>query len=206
MKGIIEKQYGNVMEHGTDGAAKLRVDSAIGLNEFYTDRNGTEELVSAKRNEGGFVHIINTIDEDEKVRDTFTCDMIITNVRHVEADEEKETPEKAIVKGAIFNFRNDLLPVEFTALNPKAIDYFEDLGATQSNPVFTKVWGRQVSTTVVKKLKKNLLLAKLLCVKCAALAKTLLLLAPQKNHIFGTMKKPLLLQNFLNLLRLAKQL
>ena len=65
--------------------------------------------------------------------------------------KEKNIPEKVIVKGAIFDFRKALLPVEFTALNPNAMNYFEDLGASQSNPVLTKIWGRQISETVVKK-------------------------------------------------------
>lgn len=139
------------MKDGKDKAGKIRIDSAIGLNEFYTDRNGTEELVSAKRNEGGFVHTCDALNEDEKTRNTFECDMLITNCRRVEANPDKNIPEKVIVKGAIFDFRKSLLPVEFTALNVNAMNYFEDLGATQANPVFTKVWGRQVSETVVKK-------------------------------------------------------
>ena len=139
------------MKDGKDKAGKIRIDSAIGLNEFYTDRTGTEELVSAKRNEGGFVHTCDALNEDEKTRNTFECDMLITNCRRVEANPEKNIPEKVIVKGAIFDFRKSLLPVEFTALNVNAMNYFEDLGATQANPVFTKVWGRQVSETVVKK-------------------------------------------------------
>ena len=133
-------------------AGKLRIDSALGLNEFYTDRNGQEELVSAKRNEGGFVHTCDVLTDDEKKRNTFECDMVITNCRRIEADDEKGTPEKMIIKGAIFDFRKALLPVEFTALNPKAMDYFEDLGATGDKPVFTKVWGRQVSEVIVKQL------------------------------------------------------
>ena len=36
------------MEHGVDKAAKLRIDSAIGVNEFYSTRSGKEQLVSAK--------------------------------------------------------------------------------------------------------------------------------------------------------------
>ena len=150
LKNIIDGTFGTYMKDGVDKAIKLRVDSAIGLNEFYTDRNGTEELVSAKRNEGGFVHKVDVLDADEKVRNTFKADMIINNVNRIEADEEKKTPEKVIVKGAIFNFRKDLLPVEFSATNPNAMDYFEGLGATQAEPVFTCVWGRQVSETVVR--------------------------------------------------------
>ena len=51
---IINGELGSVMEHGKENAAKVRIDSAIGLNEFYSDRNGEEQLVSVKRNEGGF--------------------------------------------------------------------------------------------------------------------------------------------------------
>lgn len=150
LKNIVDGVIGTYMKDGKDKAGKLRIDSAIGLNEFYSDRNGTEELVSAKRNEGGFVHTCDVLVEDEKARNTFECDMLITGVFRTEADEEKQTPEKVTIKGAIFDFRKSLLPVEFTATNPNAMNYFEDLGASQINPVFTKVWGRQVSQVVTK--------------------------------------------------------
>lgn len=152
LKNIIDGVFGTYMKDGADKAIKLKVDSAIGLNEFYTDRNGKEELVSAKRNEGGFVHKIDMLNADEKSRNTFKTDMIINCVTRVEADEEKQLPEKVVVKGAIFNFRKDLLPIEFSATNPNAMNYFEGLGATQAEPVFTCVWGRQVSEVSVKKI------------------------------------------------------
>lgn len=153
LSNIINGTFGTYMKDGADKAVKLRVDSALGLNEFYTDRNGKEELVSAKRNEGGFVHKVDALDEDEKVRNTFKADMIITCVTHVDADDEKSLPEKCVVKGAIFNFRKDLMPIEFSATNPNAMRYFEGLEASQKNPVFTCVWGRQVSETVVKQIR-----------------------------------------------------
>ena len=150
LNNIVNGTFGTYMKDGADKAVKLRVDSALGLNEFYTDRNGKEELVSAKRNEGGFVHKVDVIDSDEKTRNTFKVDMLINCVTHIDADDEKGTPEKATVKGAIFDFRKSLLPIEFSATNPNAIAYFEGLGATQSEPVFTCVWGRQVSETIVR--------------------------------------------------------
>lgn len=153
LNNIVNGTFGTYMKDGADKAVKLRVDSAIGLNEFFTDRNGKEELVSAKRNEGGFVHKVDALDEDDKVRNTFKTDMIINCVTHVDADEEKGLPEKCVVKGAIFDFRKSLLPVEFSATNPNAMRYFESLDATQRNPVFTCVWGRQVSETIVKQIR-----------------------------------------------------
>lgn len=155
LKAIIDGTHGTVMKDGKDKAAKFRIDSAIGLNEFYSDRNGKEELVSVKRNEGGFVHVVNEINEDEKTRNTFEVDMIITGTRFIEADEEKELPEKLVVKGAVFNFRNDLMPIELSVINPNAINYFEGLEASNKNPIFTKVKGRQVSETVVKKIEEE---------------------------------------------------
>ena len=152
LSNIINGTFGSYMKDGADKAVKLRVDSALGLNEFYTDRNGKEELVSAKRNEGGFVHKVDTLDEDEKVRNTFKADMVITAVKHIDADDEKNLPEKCIVKGAIFDFRKSLLPIELSATNPNAMRYFESLDASQKNPVFTCVWGRQVSEVVVRQI------------------------------------------------------
>lgn len=154
LNDIIEGKLGSIMG-GSTTPASLRIDSAIGLNEFYTDRNGVEELVSAKRNEGGFVHTTPTVAEDEKTRNTFEADMLITNVRVIEEDEERKLPAKAIIKGAIFDFRKSLLPVEFSATNPNAMAYFEGLGASDKEPVFTRVKGRQVSETITRTITEE---------------------------------------------------
>lgn len=156
LQNIINGTYGSVMEHGADKATKLRVDSAIGLNEFYSNRSGKEELVSVKRNEGGFVHVAQTLREKEDERNTFDVDMIITNVRRIEADEERNRPEQVKVKGCIFDFRKALLPVEFTVLSPGGMDYFENLDASATNPCFTRVQGNQVSqVTIVRSEEPN---------------------------------------------------
>lgn len=152
LKNIIDGVFGTYMKDGADKAIKVRVDTAIALNEFYTDRNGTEELVSAKRYEGGFVHKVDVLNPEEKNRNRFKVDMIINGVTRVEADEERGLPEKCVIKGAIFDYRKALLPVEFTATNVGAMNYFESLGATKKEPVFTQVWGRYLSTTTVRKI------------------------------------------------------
>ena len=148
LKDIVDGKIGTVMTVGKDAAGKVRIDSAIGLNEFYSDRNGKEELVSAKRNEGGFVHTVATLNADEKARNTFTADMLITSVTHVDAGDLKGTKEKALVRGCVFDFRKAVLPIEFSVTNARGMDYFEGLEASPKSPVFTKVWGRQVSQTV----------------------------------------------------------
>ncbi len=149
LQNIINGTLCNVMEHGIDKAAKVRIDSAVGVNEFYSNRNGNEELVSVRRNEGGFVHVVQNLASDEKLRNTFKCDMVITNAREIEADEEKDRPRQVKVKGYTFDFRNALIPVEFTAVSEGAMDYFLGLDATERTPCFTQVWGRQLSQTTI---------------------------------------------------------
>lgn len=153
---IISGRHASIMGDGAEKAAKLRIDSAIALNEFYSDRNGKEEFVSVKRNEGGFVHVVSgALNADEKARSTFETDIVITNVKHIDADAEKNLPEKAIVSGAIFDFRKQLLPVDFSVVNANAIKYFEGLGAAKNNPIFTKVKGRQISETITKTITEE---------------------------------------------------
>lgn len=155
LSSILDGTFGSIMKSGKENAAKLRIDSAVDLNEFYSDKSGKEELISVKRNEGGFVHIADIIAEDEKTRNTFECDMIITGATRIEANEEKQTPEKVIIKGAVFNFRGELLPVDFSATNANAMNYFEGLSATNQEPVFTKVWGRQLSEVITKTITEE---------------------------------------------------
>lgn len=149
LKKIIDEGK-TILTDGKDGATKVRIDTALALNDFYTN---DDQLVSVKTNEGGFVTIVNEL-ADENERNTFSVDMVITNVNRVEKDEEKHIEEDYVtVKGAIFNFRPDLLPMEFSVKNPQGMKYFEDLGASNSEPVYTKVWGRincETKTTTVE--------------------------------------------------------
>lgn len=149
LMNIINGTLKSVMTDGAANASKLRIDSAIGLNEFYADRNGTAELVSAKRNEGGFIHVVDTLNENELARNTFDLDMIITSVIHKEANEERNYPEKVVLKGTTFDFKKALLPIELSATHPDAINYFLNLEISPKNPLFTRVKGNQISTTVI---------------------------------------------------------
>ena len=142
-----------VTKDGKDEAVRVSADSSIGLNEFYSDRNGNEELVSTRRNSGGFIHISNDpLNEDEGERATFEADMLITNTYDVEANPERGIQAKLAVKGYIFDFRNGLLPVEFSVYNPDGIRFISKFECSPKNPVFTKVWGTQVSQTTYREI------------------------------------------------------
>lgn len=134
------------IEDGKDNATKVKIDTALALNDFYVQ---DDTLVSAKRNEGGFVTIVDKLC-DISERNTFSADIVITNVNRVEVDEEKGIEKDyVVVRGAIFNFRNELLPVEYIVKNDAGMNYFENLEASPSNPIYTKVWGKIISETSV---------------------------------------------------------
>jgi hypothetical protein len=82
--------------------------------------------------------------------------MLINATQYVEADEERNISEDyLIVKGAVFNFRNDILPVELICKSEGGIKYFESLEASPNNLTFTKVWGQINSQTIVRKVEEE---------------------------------------------------
>ena len=139
--------------NGKDEAQKVRIDTAIALNDFYTGENN-DELVSVKTNEGGFVTLVNERGAEGE-RNTFSADMVITGVKEVEANEERNEDAYVTVRGAIFNFRNSLLPVEFTVRHKDGMKYFLDLEVSNSAPIFTKVWGKIECMNIPVEIKED---------------------------------------------------
>ena len=132
---------------GKDAAMKVKLTPSAALNDFYPQ--GGDQLVSQQRNEGGFVSIVTDLNKEGPNRQKFTFDAIIKNVVLIEANPDNNVSEDYVrIDCAIFNFRNDLLPFTLVARSKGAMDYFINLGATPSEPVYTQVWGEIVSTTV----------------------------------------------------------
>lgn len=138
LKRIIDEDK-SIVSVGKDEAFKIKIDTALSVNDFYSN---DDQLISVKVNEGGFISIVNNLC-DEKERNTWEADMVITGCNIIEADPEKNIDEDYMqVKGAIFNFRNELLPIEFILRNKDGFKHFEDMDASPAEPTFTKVWGR----------------------------------------------------------------
>lgn len=155
LKNIIENGK-TVLTDGMENATMVKVDTALALNDFYSQRNGEETLVSAKRNNGGFVTIITSLEQEENKRNTFECDMLINGTQYVEANEEKNiSQDYLILKGAVFSYNNAILPVDFVVKNPGGIKFFESLDISPKNLVFTKVWGNINSETIVRKVEEE---------------------------------------------------
>lgn len=136
-----------ITENGADEAWILKLTPALSVNDFVS-RDG--EMVAAPRLEGGFVSQVYQIPEKDADRNQFKADAILTSVRHIDADEERNIPKDYCeIKGFIFNFANAMLPVTFTMRGTEGMKYFEGLDISHSNPVFTQVWGPIQSKTIV---------------------------------------------------------
>ncbi len=152
LKKIIDEGKA-IITDGKDSATKVKIDTALALNDFYAQ---DDSLVSIKTNEGGFVTIVGELCLENE-RNTFTTDMLITNINKIDIDEEKGITQPYVaVRGAVFNFKNALLPVEFVVRNEAGMKYFEDLDVSPAEPLFTKVWGKiNATTTTIERTEES---------------------------------------------------
>ena len=148
LKNIIAA--GTVLLNGRDNAARVRIDSAVSLNDWYRPDG---ELVSTLRNFNGFTHIVT--DNKFTPSATFEVDALITSVTDDMTKNEDGTlePNGALVINAfIFDYANKIMPVKFLIENENGVKYFRDL----EQNTFTKVWGNIVTqTTTSTKIEES---------------------------------------------------
>ena len=129
------------VKDGKENALKVKIDTALALNEFFSDRSGEEQLISAKENNGGFITIVSEIEPVEEKRTKFECDMYITGYKDIDGDDDRNILPHGELSGWVFNFKGEPLPVTFKIRNERGLDYFRGLGINEHNPVFTLVRG-----------------------------------------------------------------
>lgn len=132
---------GNTYEVNGPSATKVRINGDIECNDFVT-REG--EMASPKRIRGGFVHP-ETGDIATIGCATFRADMLIEGYQEVEVENGDNYGR---IRGFVFNFRNDFLPVELTIRTSGGMGYFEKADISVAEPMLTKVWGNIVCTTI----------------------------------------------------------
>lgn len=144
-----------VMNAGKEGAIKVKVDTSLDLNDFFTNRNGTTdwELVSARIYNGGFVTIVSSIDANVEARNKVEADVLFTKGIEHEEDEENNIPRFLELEGAVFNFRKEILPMKFNLYNPKGIDFI--LGELDRGPYFVKAIGHINNVNSITKIEEE---------------------------------------------------
>lgn len=145
---IITREDATWISGGKDKALRVQIDGVLDVNDFVTEDRTTNEtrMVSAKRCEGKFVSFAGPNAKNES---SFKTDILLTHVSFVEADPEKNIDKDYVVlKGAVFSYRNELLPVELVVKNPQGVQHFLEADISPSEPLYTKVWGNIVSETI----------------------------------------------------------
>lgn len=140
LQGFIDGKYQSYEQVGTS-ATKVRIQGDIEVNDFLSSRTG--EMVAQKRVRGGFINVIGSLSGRGA---HFEVDTLIssTNLREVEGQEPYLQ-----LKGYCFNYKNDILPVEFSTT--KGLKYFEDADISAKNPMLVNLRGQIIATTVVQK-------------------------------------------------------
>lgn len=136
---IIEN--GKTFENYKTDADKVRITGNVSVNDFYT-KDG--ELASPMRIEGSFVHMANETPISE-APSTFAADMLIVSATE---HEREDVGSFVNLRGYVFNYRNDILPVNFTIRTEAGMNYFLGQEISKTNPMFTEVRGEYISTTI----------------------------------------------------------
>jgi len=131
----------NTYEMNGASATKVRIDGDVECNDFVTSEG---EMASPKRVRGSFVHP-ETGDIATVGCAKFKTDMLIEGYQEVEVENGDNYGR---IRGYVFNFKNDFLPVEYTIRTAGGMSYFEKADISISEPMLTKVWGNIVCTTI----------------------------------------------------------
>jgi hypothetical protein len=127
---------------GKANAQKVRVSSAaIEVNDFWSERDQT--MVAPKRIRGSFCSALTGNITKPAV---FDVDMVIDTVVHHEVENGDDYLE---LKGNVFDFRNNLIPLSLSVSKEEGIYVFEGMEISQKNPAVVHLWGSIVTNTVV---------------------------------------------------------
>lgn len=133
-------------ECGTD-ATQVRILGSVAVNDFV---NNQGEMVAARMIRGGFIST--DVRRDPTFGATFDTDILIAGVTEREVEDGDDYAQ---IRGYVFNFFGDAIPVTLDAHNPAAINYFMSLDASNSNPVLTEVKGEITSATIERKIEEE---------------------------------------------------
>lgn len=140
LQKIIDANGENTFEKVGKDAMKVRIDGDVEVNDFYT-REG--ELASPKRLRGSFLHKT----EEFEGKANFETDILLSGAFEKEGRDGSSYVE---LKGYIFNFTKQIMPVTFNIRSQGGMDYFLGNDISSKNPLLTTVRGNIVSTTIVK--------------------------------------------------------
>lgn len=117
-------------------ALSVNIDASFETNVYKRMKTG--EIVVGTQIAGSFVNIIPPANFDAK----FRADMVIHSAQLREFNNGGDIFE---LRGYVFNWKQNLVPITLTVPGEDGRKYFED----QTYPFFTKLWGNIENETIV---------------------------------------------------------
>lgn len=116
------------------------VNTTISENAFL-GQDGN--VVKATQIQAGFLSDRNVGAEKAE----FLIDALIES-DPIEELQNDEPTGRYFLTARIFDFRDMCYPTRFVIDKPQAYDYFINLGASKSNPILLKLWGKVINNTI----------------------------------------------------------
>jgi hypothetical protein len=137
-----------VEEVGKDNAMILQVTNAtIVTEDWYSTKQ--DKAGSTVKVQSGFLKELTAMPTDPAKINEFCTDVVFTGVKENEVDEERGIKEPSVtLSGYVFNFRGEVSPVQFTLRDEQGMEYMLGLGISKREPMFTKIWGTVLNSTV----------------------------------------------------------
>lgn len=150
MADMINGDYATVVKEG-NGADWITVSGQIDTSYFMPrGEKDIDNMVFAQKLRGSFINPNNK----KEYKNSWSVDMLITNIRQIEADEEKGLAAYVEVKGYWINdYREMLCDLKLQARKEAAMAYISGLEASLKAPYYVNVRGglQDVSRVVTRR-------------------------------------------------------
>lgn len=131
--------------HSGKSPAWYNLTGNIDVNYFVSKQ--TKELARSLKIRGAFINPISDEKKDEKKRvysAVWTADTIVTNIEHIDADDDKELPAYVRLDGYIANYKEELSEVSFQIRDDEVIAKLPVTEAKPDAPLYTMIRGEIV--------------------------------------------------------------
>lgn len=138
LESMLAGNYKTVVDDGPD-ADWIEMTGSVDVS-YFVGRNASadDDLIRSQKIRGSFINP----NKNQKYNNRWKLDFLITAIREIEEDEEKNLPRFVRVIGYLVDdYNKRVMDVVFQARNEKAMSYILGLDASAEVPYFVSTWG-----------------------------------------------------------------
>lgn len=142
--GILDDMMAGNMKTVTDDgdeAEWIALTGSIDVSYFVARNSNDDELARAQKLRGGFINP----NKEKKYSNKWKLDFLMTGVKEIEADEEKQLERFVRATGFLIDdYNKRVMEVQFQARTEGAMNYLLGLEPSYEMPHFASTWGKVV--------------------------------------------------------------